>query len=128
LAAISLPLAAQYAQPPGGFGQTTVGFFATGKTSQLAATTTSSSVALSLPVSSISPQIQVYNTGTTTAYVACDGPAITVSAGSAGTATSDYPVGAGAIVVFSAANGASYCAGIYGTGSGTIYFTPGSGL
>lgn len=124
----SLPVAAQYSPPPTGFSQSSNAFWAAGKSSQLAGTTSSGVVPLSISTSTTAPQVQVFNTGTTVVFVACGLSSIAVSAGSAGTATSDYPVAAGSVIVITPQKGSGYCAAIYGTGSGTVYFTPGAGL
>lgn len=129
LLAVALPAVAQFVPPPPAqSGLSGVGFFATGKTSWLAGTTTSAAVGLSTTANAAASQVQVYNAGTTLAYIACATSTIVAAVGAAGTFTSDYPVGPGAIVVITVSAGTNYCAGIYGTGSGAIYFTPGSGL
>lgn len=119
---------AQYLPPPAQSGLSGSAFYSVGKTSWLAGTTTSGTVLLSFSTNAAYGQIQVYNAGTTVAFVACGTLTITASAGTAGSATSDYPVAPGAVIVITPQAGANYCAGVYGTGSGAIYFTPGVGL
>lgn len=119
------PVHAQYAPPilPG--SQSTVGFWAAGKTSAITASGTSGRIALSVPAVQ---QVQVYNASTTTAaFVAFGDITITASAGSAGTSTSDYVIAPGAVIVLTVPKipGVVYAAVV---GSGLVYFTPGLGL
>lgn len=118
---------AQYGPPPQpGTGSTTP-FWAATLTSQLSASGTSARVALAA-VPYNAGQIQVFNSSTAIAFVACGDVTIVAATGSAGTATSSYPIAAGSVVVITPQQGATYCAAILSTSTGTVYFTPGSGL
>lgn len=122
---VGLPAFAQYTAPGAPQTSGTVSFWAAGLTSQLAATTTSASIALSV----YAGQVQVYNSTTGTAFVVFTVAASpTAHAGAAGTTTSDYPVAPGAVIVVTVPNGAINAAAILSTGSGAVYFTPGLGL
>lgn len=117
---------AQYG-PPGPIGQlSTVGFLAAGKTTAIAASGSSATGALSISAN----QIQVYNATTAPAFVifgtTCTG--LAAATGSAGTATSDYPVGPGAVIVVTVPAYTACAAVILGSSSGLVYFTPGAGL
>lgn len=120
---------AQYAPPSPPGSLATIGFQATGKTTWIAASTSSAQGALSVTAYTLSGQVQIYNATTGIAYVVF-GPAtgITASPGSAGTATSDMPVGPGAIVVSTVPAGTAFVAVVLSTSSGAVYFTPGNGI
>lgn len=126
---VALPVAAQFTPPPAPGANATVGFFSIGKTSWLAASGTSSNVALSNVASQGFTQVQVYNAGTTIAFVACSPSAtITASAGTAGSAATDYPVAPGAVIVMSVSGGTGFCAAVMASSTAAVYFTPGVGL
>lgn len=122
------PAHAQYAPPllPND-SQSTVGFWAAGKTSLVSATGTSARIALS--VTGVK-QVQVYNAATTAAFVAFGDITITASAGSAGTSTSDYVIAPGAVIVLTVpqVGGVVYAAVVLASSTGLVYLTPGLGL
>ena len=96
-----------------------------GKSSWLAASTSTASIALSV----VGPnQIQVYNNTTGVCYVALGDSTVTASAGSAGTSTSDYPVAPGSVVVMTVPAGIDQVAAVLSAGSGQVLITPGIGL
>jgi type IV secretory pathway protease TraF len=115
---------AQFAPPTNPTSSATVGFWAAGKTAALSASTTSNVIALSV----VTNQVQVYNATAATAFVQFGNSRAVATVGSGGTSTSDYPIAPGAVVVVSVPAGATFAAGILSTGTGLIYFTPGSGL
>ena len=119
-----------YGTPPPMTGNTTVGFQPIGKTSILAASTTSASVALSVVTSANAPQIQIYNGTAGIAYVVfcAQGVTCTASAGSSGTATADYPIAPGAVIVMTPPAGTGVAAAVLSSTSGIVEFTPGVGL
>lgn len=120
---------AQYTPPSQPTAQSTAPYWAAGKTSALAATGASGNIALSVTTSAAASQIQIFNSGTTIAFVKfCLTSTCAASVGSAGTSTSDYPVAPGAVVVVSPPAGSTYVAAILSSGTGTIYFTPGFGV
>lgn len=120
---LALPVLAQ--APPEPAPQSNVGFWAMGLTGWIAASTTTANIALSVQA----PQIQVFNTSTGIAYVNWGNTsAVTASAGSAGTSTSNYPVAPGSVVVISVPIGTNYVAAILSTSSGAVLVTPGQGL
>lgn len=127
LGLVSLAAMAQYAPPVNPVGGSTVAFWAAGPTSQLAASGTSARVALAGVVPTAG-QIQVFNNTTAVAFVACGDVTIVATVGSAGTATSSYPVAPGSVVVISRPQNAGYCAAILSTSTGAVYFSPGGGL
>lgn len=101
------------------------GFQELGKTSWLAASTTTANIVLSTTTN----QIQVFNTTTAIAYVVfCASSTCVASAGTSGTSTSDYPVAPGSVIVKSVPAGITYAAAILSTGTGAVLFTPGVGL
>lgn len=123
---VGLPVFAQFAPPPSQSGNSTVAFQPTGKTTQISATGTSANNAFAI---STTGQVQVYNSSSAIAFVIfCTSSSCTASAGTAGSANADYPVGPGAIVVVSVPTGTTYAAAILSTGTGSVYFTPGTGL
>jgi hypothetical protein len=69
-------------------------------------------------------QIRVFNNGSATAWIEFGGSGVVA------TLTSSIPIPAGAIEVFSVGSAAStvYAAAIAAASTGSIYFTPGSGL
>lgn len=121
---VSAAAIAQFAPPQPPTSQGPIGFWAGGATSNLAATTATSRIQLSAS----GPQVQVYNSTTGIAFVACGTVTITASIGTGGASTASYPVAPGAVVVISPPSGITYCAAILSTSSGTVYFTPGAGL
>jgi hypothetical protein len=122
---VALPAFAQYTAPGAPQTAGTVGFWAAGLTSNLSASTTSASIALSV----YAGQVQVYNSTSATAFVVFTVAASpTAHVGSANTTTSDYPVAAGAVVVVTVPNGAVNAAAILSSSSGAVFFTPGLGL
>lgn len=129
LAFLPLVAFAQYAPPPNYPTQnSTTPFWAAGLTSNLASSTSSARVVLSVPTSSQAPQVQVNNTAASAvAYVVCAGSTVTAAVGSAGTATSSYPVAPGSVIVMTPQAGSTHCAAILSTSTGTVYFTPGAG-
>lgn len=118
---------AQYSPPPPPNGQSAVGFMALGKTTRVAASTSSAQGTLS----ALSGQVQVFNPGAGIAYVifgtATQSP-LTASVGTDGTATTDYVIAPGSVIVCTVPAGTLYAAVILSTGSYTVYFTPGAGL
>ncbi len=124
----ALPAFAQYGPPSpqtdSGPGYN-VSFQALAKTSNLAASTSSATIALAIKAN----QVQIFNSTTGVAFVIfCTASSCTASAGSTGTSTSDYPVAAGAVVVVTVPAGTTYAAAILSTSTGAVYFTPGIGL
>lgn len=128
VAFLPLLVSAQFAPPGPNSGQSGVAFWAAGKTSWLAGTTSSAVVFLSVTTNTQLPQIQVFNSGTTLAFVECGPSTVVATVGTAGASGTSYPVAPGSVIVMTPSFGTSTCAGIYGTGSGAIYFTPGAGL
>lgn len=120
---------AQYSPPPNYPTQnSTTPFWAAGLTSNLAASGTTARVILSVPTSSQAPQVQVNNTAASAvAYVVCGSVAVVAAVGSAGTATSSYPVAPGSVIVMTPQAGSTHCAAVLSTSTGTVYFTPGAG-
>lgn len=103
-----------------------IAFTPLGKSSWLAAGTSSGNVLLS---TSQATQVQVYNATSVAAYVNCGiGSGTTASLGTAGASTTDYPVAPGAVIVISVPPGTNYCAGILPSSSGQVVFSPGIGL
>ncbi len=125
LALIALPAIAQYTPNVNAQFNAGYSFQETGKTSWLAASTTTSNIAL--PV--LSNQVQVFNTTAGIAYIIfCSSSTCIASAGSAGTTASDYPVAPGSVIVKTVPSGTTYVAVILSTGSGAVLVTPGVGL
>lgn len=122
---LALPAFAQYGPPTNPGSNSTVGFWASGKTSNLAASTSTVNIALSIAGPA---QVQVFNSTTGVAFIACGNSSVTASVGSNSTSTADYPVAPGSIVVISPQAGSVNCAAVLSTSSGTVYFTPGVGL
>ncbi len=127
LALLPVLALAQFNPPPNPGSGSTVAFYAAGLSSQLSASTSSARVILSVAPATAG-QVQVFNSTTAIAFVACGGSTITAAVGSAGTATSSYPIAPGSVVVITPQVGAAYCAAILSTSTGAVYFTPGSGL
>lgn len=96
-----------------------------GKTSAIAATTTSAAIALSTTAN----QVQIVNASTGLAFVIfC--PAVagcTASVGATGGATSDFPVLAGQAVVVTVPIGSKAAAVVVAV-AGTVYLTPVAGV
>jgi hypothetical protein len=96
-----------------------------GQTTLVASTGTSSNAALDAAAPNPA-QIQVYNGGSTVAFVAF-GVDDTVAAVAPVLGTpGDYPVAPGAVIVLTPPDGSTFAASIGGTGN--VYFTPGAGL
>lgn len=89
-------------------------------TVSIAATTSTSSAALSLPGSSA--QVLVSNAGSVTAFIAFGDSTIVA------VATTSTPVLAGTQQVFTRPYSSTHVATITGTGTATVYFTPGVGV
>lgn len=124
----ALPAFAQYGPPSpavdSGPGYNT-SFQPLGKTANLAASTSSATIALSTSPN----QVQVYNSTTGIAFVIfCTSSSCTAHAGSTGTSTSDYPVAPGAVIVMTVPANTTYAAAVLSTSTGAVYFTPGQGL
>jgi hypothetical protein len=132
LAFFALPAFAQfpYGPAPEPAPQSTVAFQARAKTSILSASTASASVALAAITNTLIPQIEVYNSTTGIAHVVfcAQAAACTASVGSPGTATADYPVAPGSVIVMTPPAGAGVAAVILESSSGVVEFTPGVGL
>lgn len=118
---------AQYGPPPYPGQNSTTPFWSAGLTSWVAASGSTARVVLSVPTSSVAPQIQVFNSTAAIANVICGDVSVVAAAGSAGTATSTYVVAPGSVIVMTPQSGSTYCAAILSTGSGAVYFTPGAG-
>lgn len=86
-----------------------------GPTTTLAATTTTSRVALP------SRNIRIYNGGSNPVFVRFGDSTVTAAAANA------MPLPAGGVEVFNHAD-ATHLAAIYASGSGTVYITPGEGF
>jgi len=100
--------------------------FAPGQTKSLSVTTTSASVALGMSQGPVRLQVRIYNAGGSTAFVRFGSSAGTVTA-----VTTDMPVPAGAIEVFTVFNTDGYtitAAAITSAGTATLYFTAGTGM
>lgn len=124
---LALPAAAQYSNAGNPTAASAIPFQALAKTSWIAASGTSASIALSAQVSG-SMQVQVYNSAATVAFViACLTSTCTASVGSGGASATDYPIAPGAVIVMSVPNGTTYMAAILTSGSGAVYLTPGVG-
>jgi len=95
--------------------------FFPGVTVPVAATTSSASASLASGAAPM--QVRMFNSGSTTAFVKFGPTGLTA-------ATTDYPLPANAIEVITipASATTTFAAAIYGTGSGTVYFTPGAGI
>lgn len=95
-------------------------------TANIAATTTSANVALPIgcpPTGSERPQVRVYNSGTTLAFIAFGDSSVAATA-------SSIPIPPGASIPvekFSVPFGATHVACILASGTGTVYFTSGFG-
>lgn len=87
-----------------------------GGTVNIAATTTSSRVLLGSTDDSVRTVV-IYNAGSSDVFIRFGDSTVTA------VATTDFPVPAGIPVAFDR-GGATYVAAIYGSGSGTVYFTP----
>lgn len=126
LLVLALPLFAQMAPPGPQPSQSSVGFWAAGQTSYVAATTSSQQIQLSV----VSNQVQIYNASTTAVAFVAFGTAtgVTASVGTSGTSTSDYPVAPGALVVVTVPLNTRYAAVILSSSTGSVYLTPGQGL
>ena len=129
-ALVPILASAQYGPPGYPNGNSTVGFQPLAKTSAVAGSTTSASVAIGNATGSLMTQVQVYNGSSTGAafVVFCAATPCTASAGSAGTQTSDYPIAPGAVIVLTVPAGTTIGAVVLSSGTGTVYFTPGVGL
>lgn len=129
LCALSDVSSAQYGPPSQFYSGASVGFQPLAKTSQLAATTSTTTIALATPSFPVT-QVQVYNASTAVAFVSfcTQSSGCTASSGGAGLATADYPIGPGAVIVVTVPANSTFVAGILSTGSGAVYFTPGIGL
>lgn len=92
-------------------------------TVNIAATTSSANVALSIGSNGVGerPQVRVYNAGTTPVFIAFGASAV------AATTAVGIPIAPGGPENFTLPFGATHVAAIYGTGSGTVYFTSGFG-
>lgn len=104
-----------------------------------AATATSQTYAISRggtgPGAEPVQQVQIYNSSTTSPCFVSFGMAqatTVATVGTAGapgsTALADYVVAPGAVVVATFPGGAKFAAVIMGTGIGTVYLTPGTGV
>lgn len=125
-ALLAFPAFAQYVPPPYQTGNSAVAFQPTAKTALISASGTSANLAIT---TSLTGQVQVYNSTSATAFIIfCATSSCTASVGSAGTSTSDYPIGAGAVIVLSVPAGTTFVAVVLSTSTGSVYFTPGVGL
>lgn len=94
-------------------------------TATIAATTTTANVALPIgcpeqQTGTERPQVRIYNGGTNPVFIAFGGSAVTAT-------TSGMPVAPSGPECFTLPFGATHVAAIYGTGTGTVYFTSGFG-
>ncbi len=95
----------------------------------ISASGSSASAAFSVSTTSTWMQVQVYNSASTTAFVAFGGSGVTASVGTPGTQNGSYPVAPGAVIVVTVPSSTTtYAAAILASGSGTVYFTPGFGI
>lgn len=93
----------------------------------IAGTTASASATFTTTASANASSVMVYNSGTTTAYLAFGKTSATaVVAGSTETQNA-YFVAPGAIVVFTKGNNNDTVAVIYGSGSGNVLISAGEG-
>lgn len=90
-------------------------FGPSGATTSLAATTTTSRVALP------SRNLRIHNGGSNTVFVRFGDSTINA------TTTDGMPIPGGAVEVFNH-HGATHLAAIFASGSGTVYLTPGEGF
>jgi hypothetical protein len=100
--------------------------FRPGATTSLAATSASGSVTLPLAQGPGLTQIRVWNSGGSTVFVRFGSSAATVTA-----VTTDMPIPAGAVEVFTIGCNDGYtcvAAGITAAGTATLYFTVGQGV
>jgi hypothetical protein len=124
----AIPAFAQYGPAGNPSNSAGIGFQPLAKTSWVAASGTSASIAIANPTSS-SKQVQVYNSTAQAAFViACLTSSCTASVGSAGTSTTDYPVAPGAVIVMTIPTNSTYVAVILTSGTGAVYFSYGVGL
>lgn len=97
-----------------------------GSTVNISATTTSGTAALGMDVAGGEFQCRIHNAGSATAFVAF----VTSSSGTA-TAAAHMPLPSGAVEVVTITNPSNapitHAAAITGTGTATVYFTPGQG-
>ncbi len=108
----------------------TIPFTPLSKTSWLATSTTSASIALGgLSAPQPVTEVEVGNNSSAWAFViACSSSSCTASAGAAGTSTSDYFIAPGADKVLTVPAGTTYVAAVLATGTGILYVTSGVGL
>lgn len=129
---VALPAFAQfpYGPSPNPIQNSTVAFQALAKTTIISASATSASAPLAVNTSPVIPQIQVYNGSAGIAHVVfCAAlTACTAAVGSPGTATADYPVAPGAVIVMTPPNTAGTVAVVLESSTGVVEFTPGVGL
>ncbi len=96
-------------------------FTPTGATVNIAATGTTSAVALGTPSGQGGMAVRVFNAGAATVFIEFG-----VSTVEAATASS-MPVPAGAVETFSVGPSVTHAAAITASGTATVYFTPGQG-
>jgi len=108
---------------PGSWVSAGTPFFAQAGTVDIVSNGSSQSVELA---ASANEQVQVYNGGSTVAFVAFgNSAAAAVAVVPSGSTPGSYPVAPGAVIVCTVPLGTTYAASIGGTGS--VYFTPGLG-
>ena len=108
---------------PGSWVSAGTPFFPQGGTVDIDSDGSSQSVELAVMANE---QVQVYNGGTTVAFVAFGNSASSVTAVTPnGSTPGSYPVAPGAVIVCTVPLGTTYAASIGGTGD--VYFTPGLG-
>ncbi len=96
-------------------------FTASGPTVSLAVTATTGRVLTQPTTSAVAPHLRLFNSGTAVVFIACGDVTVTAAV------ASSMPVAAGTVEIIRCPT-AHYVAGITGTGTATLYVTPGTGL
>lgn len=100
-------------------------FHASSNTVAVAAST-SGSTSYAIDVDGSAPQVMATNTSTVTAFLTFGTSTVTASLPTTAADAAGYAIQPSGSVVITPGK-ATYAAGIYGTGTGTIYLTPGTG-
>lgn len=96
-------------------------FTPTGSTVSISATQTTGSVSLTDPVAGNSPNVRIWNSGASTAFIRW-------GVGAQTAVTTDLPLGSGQVENFFKGQADTFAAICASGQTATVYFTPGTGI